>query len=143
LQTHLPVINEKLQTERDLLHAKLHAKTSLYLVDYVDQEACLIGLTNAFHIDDKVVITDMGLSQTLIAKKYILATRVMRFDGFACTAGVSHVFKVSKMSKLKAKLPKIMKKIPLKSRPAQATLAFNYLSDQFGEKIKFEGSGEW
>jgi len=124
------------QLEKSILQVKLSAKTSLYAIDEVKRDENLICLRDLFHKNEKIELTDLNLSQTLSPYIAYMATRVMRFPNFCCTAGAIYLFRKNKIRKVREKLPKIAKKVPIKSYSASVTVALYYLNQQYGEKVE-------
>jgi len=120
------------EIEKNIIDAKLQAKTSFYLVNYVKREECLIGLTDVFDPKNKVEITDIGLSQTIIPQKSYIATRVMKFDHFSSTTGVVYIFNKSKYKKVRNKLLRIYKSLPKLKTNTKMTISFYYVNKQYG-----------
>ena len=123
--------------EKSIIQAKLKARTSLYLVDYVKKENHLIGLIDVFDNYKKIEIIDVGMSQTLKPNKSYLFTRIMKFDDFSSTSGVTYIFDKSKYKKIKKEYLKIYKTIPSMKSNTKRSVSFFHLNRLYGRAVRY------
>jgi len=124
--------------EKNIIQAKLKARTSLYLVDYVSKSNYLIGLIDVFNNYKKIEIIDIGMSQTVKPNKTYLFTRVMKFDDFSSTSGVTYIFDKSKYKKIKREYLKIFNSLPNMKSSTKKSVSFFHLNRLYGRAVRYQ-----
>lgn len=124
--------------EKNIIQAKLKSKTSLYQVDYVKNENHLVGLVDVFDKYKKIEIIDIGMSQTLKANKSYLFTRIMNFNDFSSTSGVTYLFDKSRYKKIKKEYIKIYKTLPDMKSSSKRSVSFFHVNKLYGRSVKYQ-----
>ncbi len=77
--------------ERRLLEAKMNAWFSLFQIEDVDKGESIVYLTDLIKQSGPLKLIDINLAASC-QQKWLLATRLVPFDGWCMTSGVSYPF---------------------------------------------------
>lgn len=120
--------------EKEILKALVNSRTSLFVIVGVDVEDSVIWLSDIFGGEQNIRLVDVGLSMSAEVG-FIMFTRLISFEDFSMTSGVSFVFKPDLKSYICRRYKKIMKKFKGENELQKRFVAFFKLSKECGLEI--------
>lgn len=139
LQLYLEKHDAALNTEeRKILTARIASGCSLFEIKAADKNTSTLLLADVFNEGNETEIVDRGLSLSASQQKgrFLIFCRILRFEDFNSTSGVSAVFDKDIEDLLKEKYPKLLKSIPVKDDQAAKFVAFFKLNRKYGFPIQ-------
>jgi hypothetical protein len=123
------------EIERCILQAQLKSQSSLFAVIDSDPQEATITLQNLFDDNHQVVVTDISMSQSPQIKEYLIFTRILPFDSFNMTSGISFIFFKDDEDLLRKKYNALFKKTFAHTPQAKNFIIFLKLSHKFGVPV--------
>jgi len=140
-KTAIEVFSEKpglSAMERRILKAMQCNFLSLFRVEQIFPESCCVLLKDLLSNDDDeekyYELIDIGFSQTA-TKGCLLATRLLCFDDFCMTSGVSWGFNAKREKYLLRQLSKRLKKVPDEEKNKEKFKIFFELNRKLGNEV--------
>lgn len=122
------------ELEEEILEALINSYTSLFRIDSVNKTEHILHLSDILSGESGIRLVDMGFSMN--AKEGMLIfTRLISFDDFCMTSGVSFLFKPGLEGYLKKRHRKIMKEMKDENDSLKRFVAFLKLSRNCGLEV--------
>jgi len=122
------------EIEKEILESLVDSHSSLFKIERIDREKNIIWLSDILNEKQNILLVDIGLS-TSAEVGLLMFTRLISFDDFCMTSGVSFVFNPNLASYLKRRYKKIMKKLKIESDSTKKFTAFFRLSKECGMEV--------
>ena len=98
------------EIEKEILESLVDSHSSLFKIERIDREKNIIWLSDILNEKQNILLVDIGLS-TSTEVGFLMFTRLISFDDFCMTFGISFVFNSNLESYIKRRHKKIMKKL--------------------------------
>jgi len=122
------------EIEKEILESLIDSHSSLFKIEGIDKERSIIWLSDILNEKQNILLVDIGLS-TSAEVGFLMFTRLISFDDFCMTSGISFVFNPNLESYLKRRHKKIMKKLKIENDSTKKFVAFFRLSKECGMEV--------
>lgn len=124
----------KSKMEEEILEALILSRTSLFKIESVDEENNVVWLSDILNGKQNIRLVDIQLSMNAKAG-FLMFTRLISFEDFCMTSGVSFVFNPDVKDYVLRRHKKIMKKYRNKNESLGKFIAFFKLSKECGIEV--------
>lgn len=137
LEIYRDAVGARNQTEREILDAFAASYTSLFRVESVSRPECSFTLLDCLLPGRSVKIIDVGLSTTAVPG-LLMFTRIVPFQDFAMSSGMSFIFPNTREKFLRNEYPKLARKVPVDRESVRRFVAFFKLNRSHGQEVLYQ-----
>lgn len=120
--------------EEEILEALINSRSSLFKIEHIDKKDNTIWLFDILNEKQNIPLVDIGLSMSA-ETGFLMFTRLIPFEDFCMTSGVSFVFNPNLETYVARRYKKIMKKFKSENDSTRKFVAFFRLSKECGMKV--------
>jgi len=123
--------------ERDILNALISSYTSLFKIESILRDEKVIILNDILNERNEIKLTDIGFSETA-SPEMLLFTRIVPFDNFNMTSGLSFLFPAGREEYLLRRYRRIRRKYKAQDEATARFAAFFELNRTEGLLVKYQ-----